>query len=86
MHLLATESTGTLSPAVTLLLKRSPRLPYAQCPRAPYGLGRAPPPSFFFHVRTTSPLSPSPLSVPTPSLSIRNNAAALAFNLSHGII
>ena len=84
VHLLATESTGALSPAVILLLKELAKAAQGTdgVDSTVYGLGRASPQSFFPH--HLAAISSS--IVRADALSIRNHAASLAFQLSHGII
>ena len=84
VHLLATESTGALSPAVILLLKELAKATQGTdgVDSTVYGLGRASPQSFFPH--HLAAISSS--IVRADALSIRNHAASLAFLLSHGII
>ena len=84
MHLLATESTGALSPAVILLLKELAKATQGTdgVDSTVYGLGRASPQFFFPH--HLAAISSS--IVRADALCIRNNAASLAFQLSHGII
>ena len=83
VHLLASESTGALSPAVILLLKALAKSTQEVQGHdsTPYGLGRASPQSFFPHHLAAV----SSAIVRADALAIRNNAAALAFSLAHGI-
>jgi hypothetical protein len=84
VHLLATESTGALSRPVILLLKTLAKATQGTAGHdsTQYGLGRASPQSFFPHHLAAI----SSAIVRADALSIRNNAASLAFQLSHGII
>ena len=76
--------TGALSPAVILLLKELAKAAQGTdgVDSTVYGLGRASPQSFFPH--HLAAISSS--IVRADALSIRNHAASLAFQLSHGII
>jgi len=82
--MLATESTGALSHPVILLLKTLAKATQGTAGHdsTQYGLGRASPQSFFPHHLAAI----SSAIVRADALSIRNNAASLAFQLSHGII
>jgi hypothetical protein len=84
VHLLATESTGALSHPVILLLKTPAKGTQGTAGHdsTQYGLGRASPQSFFPHHLAAI----SSAIVRADALSIRNNAASLAFQPSHGII
>ena len=84
VHLLASESTGALSRAVILLLKvlaKSTQEVQGH-DSTPYGIGRASSPRSFFphHLAAVSSAI-----VRADALAVRNNAAALAFSLAHGI-
>ena len=70
VHLLATESTGALSPDVIRLLRELAKTAQGTSGHdsTVYGLSRASPKSFFPH--PTSLPSPPPLSVPTRALSV----------------
>ena len=85
VHLLATESTGALSPPVIRLLKELAKAhPQGATGHdsTQYGLGRASPQSFYPHHLAAI----SSAIVCADALTIRNHAASLAFQLSHGII
>ena len=84
VHLLASESTGALSPDVIRLLRE-----LAKTARGTdghdstvYGLSRASPKSFFPHHLAAI----SSAIVRADACSVRNHAASLAVQLSHGMI
>ena len=84
VHLLATESTGALSPDVIRLLRELAKTAQGTSGHdsTVYGLSRASPKSFFPHHLAAI----SSAIVCADARSIRNHAASLATQLSHGMI
>ena len=84
VHLLATESTGALSPDVIRLLRELAKTAQGTSGHdsTVYGLSRASPKSFFPHHLAAI----SSAIVCADARSIRNHAAPLATQLSHGMI
>ena len=84
VHLLATESTGALSPDVIRLLRELAKTAQGTSGHdsTVYGLSRASPKSFFPHHLAAI----SSAIVCADARSIRNHAASLATQLSYGMI